>query len=291
MSTRHISPRVTQKIAFGVMWGAGALAVAALLFIIGYVLFHGLSVLSLDFVFSSTTSGGLRAPLIGTLYTVALTLLVVVPLGVGAAVWLVEYAPVKGRISSFIRYTLDGLAGIPSIIFGLFGAALFVYLVIGERCVLAGALTLACLSLPFMVGAAEGAIRSVPQSQKEAALALGATRWQVIWRVVIPGALPGIITGAILCAGRAIEETAPLLVTSGFSDFTPHSPFDPCRTLSLHLFYLATAAAPIPGRVTHADLIDQAMGVGVILILVIIMLNLLMRFLSGRYIARMRGGR
>jgi phosphate transport system permease protein len=285
----NISPKVTQKIAFGVMWGAAAIAVAVLLFIIGYVLFHGLSSLSLDFVFSPTTEGGLRAPLVGTLYIVALTLIIVVPLGVGAAIWLSEYAP-KGRFAPFIRYTLDGLAGIPSIIFGLFGAAFFVYMLIGNQCILAGALTLACLSLPFMVGAAEEAIRSVPRSQKEAALALGATKWQVIWRVVIPTALPGIITGAILCAGTAIAETAPLLATSGFSTFTPHSPLDGCRTLSLHLFYLATEAPCVRG-VTHADLINQAMGVGVILILVIIILNLAMRFLSGRYIARMRGGK
>ena len=286
----NISPRVTQRIAFGVMWGAVAAVVAVLLFIIGCVLFRGFSSLSFDFVFGPTTSGGLRAPLVGTVYIVALTLLIVIPLGVGTAVWLSEYAPIKGKFASFIRYTLDGLAGIPSIIFGLFGAVFFVYMMIGEQCILAGALTLACLSLPFMVGAAEEAIRSVPKSQKEAALALGATRWQVTWRVVIPAALPGIVTGAILCAGTAIAETAPLLATSGFSAFTPHSPLDGCRTLALHLFYLATEA-PCIGEVTHEDLVDKAMGVGVILILMIVTLNLLMRFLSGRYIARVRGGR
>ena len=284
----RISPKVTQKIAFGVMWAAAALAVAALLFIMGYVLYHGLSILSFDFVFGPTTEGGLRAPLIGTLYIVVLTLLIVIPLGVGAAVWLSEYAP-KGRFAPFIRYTLDGLAGIPSIIFGLFGAALFVYLIIGERCLLAGALTLACLSLPFMVGAAEEAIRSVPRSQREAALALGATKWQVTWRVVLPAALPGIITGAILCAGTAIAETAPFLATLALSDFAPHSPLDSCYTLALHLFYLATEAPPpLEEGITN---VDKAMGVGVILILVIVILNLSMRFLSRRYIAKMRGGK
>jgi phosphate transport system permease protein len=141
-----------------------------------------------------------------------------------------------------------------------------------------------------MVGAAEEAVRAVPQSQREASLALGATKWQTIWHVVLPSALPGIITGVILCAGTVVAETAPLLATSGYSAFVPISPLDGSRTLSLQLFYLATEA-PSVGGLTRQDLIARAMGVGAILILIVIVLNFLMRWLSQRYIAKMTGGR
>ena len=284
----RISPRVTQKIAWVLIWTTAAIAMLALLLIVGYVLVHGIPALSWQFVFGSTIKGGLRAPIVGTIYMVAFTLVIVVPLGVGAAIYLAEYAP-RNKFSDFIRYALDGLAGVPSIIFGLFGVALFVVVILKTTSILAGALTLACLTLPFMVGAAEEAIRAVPQSQREASLALGATKWQTIWRVVLPSAMPGIITGVILCAGTVVAETAPLLATSGYSAFVPISPLDGCRTLSLHLFYLATEA-PSVGGVTRQDLIAQAMGVGAILILMVITLNFLMRWLSQRYIAKMTGG-
>jgi phosphate transport system permease protein len=283
-----VSSRTTQRIAWGVMWVAAAIVIVALLLVIGYVLVHGIPALNLQFIFGSTTEGGLRAPIVGTLYMVVLTLIVVVPLGVGAAIYLSEYAP-RNRFSDFIRYCLDGLAGVPSIIFGLFGVALFVVVMFKTTCILAGALTMAALSLPFMVGAAEEAIRAVPQYQREAALALGATKWQTIWHVVLPSALPGIITGIILCTGTAVAETAPLLATSGYSAFVPVSPLDGCRTLALHLFYIATEA-PCIGGLTRQDLIAQAMGVGAILITIVIVLNFLMRWLSRRYVAKITGG-
>jgi len=284
-----VAPRITQKIAWLALWVAAGVALLALLLIVGYVLVRGIPTLNWQFVFGSTTGGGLRAPIVGTIYMVAFTLLIVVPLGVGAAIYLSEYAP-RNRLSDFIRYSLDGLAGVPSIIFGLFGVAVFVAILLKTTCILAGALTSACLSLPFMVGAAEEAIRAVPQSQREASLALGATKWQTIWHVVLPTALPGIITGVILCAGTVVAESAPLLATSGYSAFVPISPLDGCRTLSLHLFYLATEA-PSVGGLTRQDLIARAMGVGAILIVIVIILNFLMRWLSQRYIARMMGGR
>ena len=279
-----LSAKTTQRLAWVGVWGAATIVLLALLFTIGYVLFQGIPSLSWDFVFGPTTRGGLRAPIIGTIYMVVLTLAIVVPLGLGAAIYLTEYAP-RNRLTESIRYALDTLAGIPSIIFGLFGLALFVIVLIGTQSILAGALTLACLTLPFMVAAAEEAIRAVPRSQREASLALGATKWQTIWHVVLPAAVPGIVTGIILCAGRVISETAPLLATSGFSPFPPETPLDGCRTLALHLFYLVTEA---PGD--RQKLIGQAMGVGVILILMVIIITFLTHWLSRRYLAKMRGG-
>lgn len=269
-------------------------AVVALVFVIGYVFFKGIPALSFNFVFGRTTygdgGGGLRTPIIGSIYLVLLTLLFVLPLGVGAAIYLSEYAP-RGRFGRFVRYGIDTLAGIPSIIFGLFGFAFFVVILLGgQRSLLAAALTLTCLTLPFMVGAAEEALRAVPQSQREASLALGATRWQTIWRVVLPGAMPGIITGVILCAGISMAETAPLLLTLKLVPFMPASPLDNCQTLTLRLLDLAIYRESI-GGVTRADLIAQAMGVGSILIAIIALINFSARWLSHRYIARMAGRR
>ncbi len=288
----RISPRTTQRLAWGVMWTIAVFAVVILAFIIGYVLFRGAPKLSFDFIFAPTTygGGGLRTPIIGSIYLMLLTLVFVVPFGVGTAIYLAEYAP-RGRFSEFVRYGTDTLAGVPSIIFGMFGFAFFVVILLaGRMCLLAAAFSLACLTLPFVVGAAEEAIRAVPQSQREAALALGATKWQTIWRVVLPAAMPGIITGIILCAGIAMAETAPLLLTLRLTPFLPHSPLDSSQTLTLRLLDLAMWKESTL-EVTRQDLIAQAMAVGVILILIIVILNFLARWISRRYIAKMTGGR
>ncbi|MFP3974959.1 MAG: phosphate ABC transporter permease PstA [Chloroflexota bacterium] len=290
----RVSPQTTQRLAWVIMWGTAVIAVAALLFIIGYVFFMGLPRLSLDFVFGSSSyggmGGGLRTPLIGSIYLTVLTLVMVVPFGVGAAVYLSEYAP-RGRFSQLVRYGTDTLAGVPSIVFGMFGFAFFVVIIMGGRMsLLAAAFSLACLNLPFMVGAAEEAIRTVPQPQREAALALGATKWQTIRQVVLPRAMPGIITGVILCAGIAMAETAPLLLTLRLSPFVPFSPLDSCETLTLRLLDLAMWKPSI-GGVTRQDLFAQALAVGVILIIIVVVLNFLARWISQRYIAKMTGER
>lgn len=288
-----LSAKTTQRLAWGVMWAIAMFVVAALVLIIGYVFFQGIPTLSWDFVFGPTTygdgGGGLRTPIIGSIYLLLLTLVFVVPFGIGAAIYLAEYTP-RGRFSRVVRYGVDTLAGVPSIIFGMFGFAFFVMILLaGRMCLLAAALSLACLNLPFMVGAAEEAIRAVPQSQREAALALGATKWQTVWHVVLPSAMPGIITGVILCAGTAMAETAPLLFTLKLVPFIPTSPLDNSQTLTLRLLDLALYRESV-GGVTRQDLIAQAMGVGVILILIVIALNFLARWLSQRYITKMTGG-
>lgn len=288
-----LSAKTTQRLAWGVMWAIAMFVVAALVLIIGYVFFQGIPTLSWDFVFGPTTygdgGGGLRTPIIGSIYLLLLTLVLVVPFGIGAAIYLAEYTP-RGRFSRVVRYGVDTLAGVPSIIFGMFGFAFFVMILLaGRMCLLAAALSLACLNLPFMVGAAEEAIRAVPQSQREAALALGATKWQTVWHVVLPSAMPGIITGVILCAGTAMAETAPLLFTLKLVPFIPTSPLDNSQTLTLRLLDLALYRESV-GGVTRQDLIAQAMGVGVILILIVIALNFLARWLSRRYITKMTGG-
>ncbi len=290
----RISPQTTQRVAWVVMWAAAFITVGILVFIIGYVFVRGVPRLSLDFIFGASSyggmGGGLRTPILGSVYLAVLTLALVVPFGVGAAIYLAEYAP-RGRFSQLVRYGIDTLAGVPSIVFGLFGYAFFVVILLGGKMsLLAAAFSLACLNLPFMVGAAEEAIRTVPQSQREAALALGATKWQTIRQVVLPRAMPGIITGVILCAGIAMAETAPLLLTLRLNPSVPHSPLDSCETLTLRVLDLAMWEPSI-GGVTRQDLFGQALAVGVILIIIVVALNFLARWISQRYIAKMTGER
>ncbi|MCK5848556.1 MAG: phosphate ABC transporter permease PstA [Caldisericia bacterium] len=275
-----IKPQIAQKISSVLLWTITLLVVSSMLFIIVYTVLHGWRSLNMHFVFGSTITGGLMAPILGTLYLILLTLLFIFPLGVGTAIYLSEYAP-ENKFTKFTKFALKSLAGIPSIIYGLFGVAFFVVF-IGHTCILAGALTMACLSLPYMVTSAEEALIGVPKTWREASYALGATKWETTWKIVIPAALPGIMTGVILCAGRVVAETAPLLATVGFSPFNPVSPLDGARTLALELFYLATEA-PSTGGITRQDLITQAMGVAIILFIIIILMNMSVRWIGKKY--------
>ncbi|MCX5999719.1 MAG: phosphate ABC transporter permease PstA, partial [Chloroflexi bacterium] len=196
-----------------------------------------------------------------------------------AAVYLCEYAP-HNKFTAVIRYGVDTLAGIPSIVFGLFGFALFVTALHLRFSILSGALTLACLLLPTLIRVSEEALKAVPQSHREGALALGATKWQAVWRVVLPAALPGIVTGIILCIGRAIGETACLYVTMGGSAALPDSLLSGGRTLSLHLYYL----------VMDTLAFEKAMATGAVLIVIIVVFNAITNWFSHRFHARISGG-
>ena len=214
-----------QVIAFILMVIMSLLVIVPALSLISYVFIKGFPALSWSFLFGPTTEGGLSAPLAGTLFLIVLTLLLVVPLGILTALYLSEFAP-KNPLTNVVRYALDTLAGVPSIIFGLFGVALFVMIVFRKANLMAGALTMTCLTLPFMVAYAEEALRCVPKKWREASLSLGATRWQTIVHIVLPSAASGIVSGIIMCIGRVVAETAPLLATVGFSAFIPKSHLD-----------------------------------------------------------------
>ena len=279
----RISPKVSQRIAMASIWGGGLITVLILLVVIGYVLVQGIPGLSLDFLLTPprgglSGEGGISTVIVSTIYLVALTIAILVPIGLGAAIYLAEYAP-DNRITGFIRYGVEVLAGVPSIIFGLFGFALFVTALHFNFSILSGALTLVCLLLPTMIRTSEEAIKSVPYAHREAALALGTTRWQMISRVLLPTALPGIITAVILCIGRAIEETACLYVTMGGSAAMPTSLLSGGRTLSLHVFYLAMETRAF----------EKAMATGAVLIITIIIINTFTNWLSNRFQRRMRG--
>ncbi len=187
---------------------------------------NGMKFLSLDFITSLPSSivaeSGVWSGIMGTLWVVGLTGLISIPVGVGAAVFLEEYAP-AGTFMTIIEVNIANLAGVPSVLYGILGLAVFVrYLVLG-RSVLAAALTLSLLILPIVIISAREAIRAVPDSVRQAAYALGASRWQTVWSHVLPAAMPGILTGVILSISRAVGETAPLIVVGAFA-FMPYVP-------------------------------------------------------------------
>jgi phosphate transport system permease protein len=228
---------------------------------------------------------------ISTVYLVFWIIVIAGPLGVLAAVYLVEYAEeMEGRtglipvLVSVVRFAVEILAGVPSIIFGLFGYALFASAVaLGWSFSLqSAAVTGACLVLPVIIRASEEAIRAVPRSYREASLALGATKWQTAWKVVLPAAAPGVITGIVLSVGRVVSETAVFFVTFGGTVRAPDSLLDlgsPGRSMALHVYYLEMETRAF----------DKAMGTGAVLILTIILINLLISIVTRRFTAKLRG--
>lgn len=230
--------------------GVGFLALATVATCVGIVFLAvllwdvfstGLPHLSWDFVTGLPSRfsdrAGIKPALFGTLWLMGFTALFSFPLGVGAAVYLEEYAR-KGWITDVIRINIGNLAGVPSIVYGLLGLTLFVRWLALGRSVLAGSLTMTLLILPIVIVASQEAIRAIPDSQRHAAYALGATRWQVVRRVVLPQALPGVLTGTILALSRAIGETAPLIMIGALTAvfFIPTSPMDPFTALPIQIF-------------------------------------------------------
>jgi phosphate transport system permease protein len=279
----RVSAKVTQRIAWGIIWMAGMLTVIVLALIIGYVLVKGIGSVTWDFLITPplgglSGEGGVSTAIVGTFYIAILTIAIATPLGLGAAIYLTEYAT-DNWMTRAIRYGVETLAGVPSIIFGLFGFALFVTVLHFNFSILSGALTLACLVLPTFIRTAEEAIKAVPNSYREAGLALAATKWQTVSRVVLPAALPGIITAVILCIGRSVEETACLYVTMGGSAAMPTSFLSSGRTLSLHLYYLAMETRAL----------DKAMATGVVLIVIILLINGTTNWFTRRFHAKMMG--
>jgi len=270
LSRKHI-----ETISFGFIVAAAVIVLAFLVIILGYIIINGLPAISWEFLTQPPKdlgrAGGIYPAIIGTLYLVAGAILIALPLGVGAAIYLVEYTK-EGHVTRLIRNGVDLLNGTPSIVFGLFGFAFIVlYLTIGIS-LLAGQITLALMILPTVIRTTEESLKNIPQSLREGSLALGATRWQTISKVVIPPAVPGIVTGAILCIGRAAGETAPIMFTAVVfsSRFLPTSEFQPVMALPYHLFILATN---VPGASTNqygTALVLLALVVGMYAIAIIV---------------------
>lgn len=242
--------RITELIAFNFLRLIGWSVVAIFLLIIYFLAKRGLSAVGFGFLtqwpLDSMTKGGIYPALVGTFYLTAGAILIALPLGILSAVHLTEYSQ-NERLLRLIRLSINNLAGVPSVVFGLFGSALFVVLLHFGKSVLSGVLTLGLLILPTVISASEEALRNVPQALREASLALGATKWQTTYKIVLPAALPGILTGAILGIGRAAGETAPIMFTAAafFTPFLPTSIFNEVMALPYHIYVLATAGTRI----------------------------------------------
>ncbi|MBN2282470.1 MAG: phosphate ABC transporter permease PstA [Deltaproteobacteria bacterium] len=248
-----------------------ALILAASIFgFLVYIFLHGVDAISWEFLTKpprdSMTKGGVMPAILGTLYLTAGAIIVALPLGVASAIFLSEYAK-QGRVVRMIRVGVNCLAGVPSIVFGLFGLGLFVVFLHFGSCILSGALTLGFLILPTIIGASEEALKAVPQTFREASLGLGVSKWQTILRIVLPSALPGILTGSILGIGRAAGETAPIMFTAAafFTSKLPKSIFDEVMALPYHVYVLATAG-------THIEE-TRPLQYGTILVLVALVLG------------------
>ena len=236
---------IIQKAGFGALGACMALTLASLLSILAFIAVKGAGVISWDFLtkapVDSMTGGGIAPVILGTFYLTMGAVIFSLPLGLACSIYLTEYSP-KGWIVNLIRISINNLAGVPSVVFGLFGLAVFVkYFGFGIS-ILSGSLSLAILILPVIISSSQEALIAVPQSLREASLALGATQWETIRRVVLPAALPGILTGVILSVGRAAGETAPILFTAAafYVKGYPHSPMSEVMALPYHIYALMT---------------------------------------------------
>lgn len=258
---------MADRIATVVMWGMALLISAVFAWIVGDLLLQGLPHLSWGFLSTTPTDagrgGGILPILVSTLLILAVCMVVAIPLGVGTAVLLSEFGRRNQLFGRLVRYSLDVLAGVPSIVFGLFGNAFFsLYLGMGFS-ILSGGLTLACMVLPLLIRSSETALRAVPDDYRRAAAALGLPVFAALWRILLPAATPGLIAGLVLGIGRALAETAALLFTSGYVDRMPGSLLDSGRSLSIHIYDLAMN---VPGGESNA----YASAVVLIVLLLII---------------------
>jgi phosphate transport system permease protein len=269
-----------QGLFFAVVRLAALAITLALLGIIAFLVVNGWRAVTWDFLTlpptDAMTKGGIMPAILGTLYLTVGAIAVALPLGVVAAIYLTEYAR-QGRFIRIIRVGVNCLAGVPSVVFGLFGLGFFVVFLKFGSSILAGALTLGILILPTIIGASEEALKAVPQTFREASLALGVSKWRTISRIVLPSALPGILTGAILGVGRAAGETAPIMFTAAafFTAVLPKSIFDEVMALPYHIYVLATAGTRIE-QTRHLQY-----GTALVLIALVLGINLIAILIRG----------
>lgn len=283
-TSQNLSSRLlSQRIGFSVLTGMTLLTVIPVVLTIVYIVIQGAPAVSWEFItampYDGMRAGGIWPAIVGTFYLTLGTALFAVPVGIGAAIYLAEYAP-DNRATRLIRLAIINLAGIPSVVYGLFGLGLFVLFLRLGTSILAGSLTLAIMTLPIIISTAEEALRSVPQSFRVVSISLGGTRWQTIRKIVLPQALPGILTGVILGLGRAAGETAPILFTVAafFLPSLPNSPLDATMALPYHLFVISTQVPGMPIEIQY--------GTALVLVAFVLIMNLIAAAIRSRARAR-----
>jgi phosphate transport system permease protein len=280
--------KLSQNAAFSLFWAAGIMSVLIMAVVVGYVLVKGLPGISFDFFTTSprgglSGEGGIYSTIVTTFYLVVVTLAFAIPPGVGAAVYFSEYSgstvgSLTGKLVNLARFGVDTLAGVPSIVFGLFGYAVFVTAMNLGFSILSASMAGACLIIPVIIRTTEDALESVPSGYREGSLALGANRWETTWKVVLPAAFRGISTGILLSAGRIVSETAIFFVTLGGSYRVPHSLMSGGRTMALHVYYLAMETRAF----------DRAMSTAAVLVGLVVVMNLGINTITGRITGKQR---
>ena len=299
MKTVKVRPQTSDRIATTLLYCVAMFFVALLVLFIGYFIVNGWSELNWHFITSppefSVAGGGIGPELFNSLYLVILADLISVPIGIAAGIYMAEYAK-PNQLTKSIRFSIEALSSLPSIVIGMFGLLVFVTLTGWKYTLFGGALAVCILNLPIIARTSEDAIRAIPLDLKEASLALGATHWQSIARVLLPAALPGLITGIILVSGRAFGEAAALLFTAGMSQpaldwsqffnlaspASPLNPFRPAETLAVYI-YKINAEGLVPDARQIAD------GASAVLIIISLLFNVLARFFGRLLTARYAG--
>lgn len=275
------------KFLYGCIYLSAAIAVSVLLMIICYVTVRGIGSVSLEFLTTVTSARketvGIAGNIVNTLYIIIITLVIATPIGVGSAIYLNEYAK-PGKIVRIIEFTTETLSGIPSIIFGLFGSVFFGTTLKLGYSLLTGALTLSLMILPLITRNTQEALRTVPDSYRSGALGMGATKWHMIRTILLPSAMPGIITGVILAIGRIVGESAALLFTAGSGYLLPKAGgwlskiLQPGGTLTIQL-YLSSSKAEY----------NVAFGIAFVLLVIVLCINFLTKYLAKRFnVTRMK---
>lgn len=274
-----INRNIVQRLGFGLITLMALMTVIPIIGVVIYILIQGGPAISWEFLtgfpHDGMRQGGILPAIIGTFYLTVGTAIFSVPLGVAAAVYLAEYAP-ENTATRLIRLAIINLAGIPSVVYGLFGLGLFVLFLKFGTSIISASLTLSIMTLPVIISTSEEALRAVPQSFRTVSISLGATRWQTIRRIVLPEALPGIITGVILGLERAAGETAPILFTGAafFLPRLPGSPFDATMALPYHLFVISTQVPEMPFQIQY--------GTALVLIAFVLGMNLVATVIRSR---------
>lgn len=285
-----MNKKLADRLATAVFYFIAGIIIALIAILIGYILFRGITVIDWNFLTSpprtSRPGGGIGPQLFNSFYLLLITLVITIPLSLGAGIYMAEYAK-KNRFTDFLRTTIEVLASLPSIVVGLFGFLLFVNYMGWGFSIFSGALALSVFNLPLMVRVVEQSLSAVPQDQREAGLALGISRWETVKKIILPRALPGIITGIILASGRVFGEAAALIYTAGmsspnlnFNDWNPLSPasplnpFRPAETLAVHIWKINSEGI-------MPDAQEISAGSSAILVIAILFFNI-----SARWIGR-----
>jgi phosphate transport system permease protein len=276
---RRSNRNITQRFGFAILGVVAFLTILPIVLVISYIVYKGLPAISWEFLTQFPTdgmrSGGIMPAILGTVYLTMVTTLLCVPLGIAAAIYLAEYA-VENKFTRMIRLALITLAGIPSVVYGLFGLGMFVLFFQLGTSILAASLTLSIMTLPVVITTSEEALRSVPQAFRTVSISLGATRWQTIRRIVLPEGQPGILTGVILGLERAIGETAPILFTGAVFSLPnlPSSLLSPTMALPYHLYVISTQVPEMP--------LDVQYGTALVLMMIVLVLNLIATIIRAR---------